>query len=300
MYCQKCGHHVDPDAKYCDFCGAYQERNDPSVETKKCKKCKREIPVNSNYCPYCGMDQALIIWEEKPRETPAPKETKKEERAMWDDQVEDDNLNDLINNMKKAGIQVKMIKKDDQKEAGPRPGLFRSTGLMLKDAFKTRKRMSLANYWWGYLGMILLSAILFNIVASLHVARNVEELLLVLVMLFYFIPTFTASIRRFHDAGVPTATILLRFVPFIGELIIWIFALRPSVDFTIRPMQKPGQNNRYQNADSNQGSDSSDQQKNDRDQQREDGNNNGNDSRPADSQGHDQQQDGQDDKNEKK
>ena len=149
--------------------------------------------------------------------------------------------------------------------------------------------MSLANYWWGYLGMILLSAILFNIVASLHVAKNVEEILLVLVMLFYFIPTFTASIRRFHDAGVPTATILLRFVPFIGELIIWIFALRPSVDFTIRPMQKPGQNDRYQNTDSNQHDGDFDQPKSDRDQHQDGGNSS-----------HDQGQDGQDKKNEKK
>ena len=56
------------------------------------------------------------------------------------------------------------------------------------------------------------------------------ELLLLVTTVVYFVPTFTASIRRFRDAGVPVGYMILRFIPFVGELIIWFFALRPSLE----------------------------------------------------------------------
>ncbi|EKW98833.1 DUF805 domain-containing protein [Ligilactobacillus saerimneri] len=226
MYCQKCGHQLDDNQQQCAFCGTVQELGQPNIETKKCKKCERDIPVNANYCSYCGMDQALIVWKERPQDEPEPEKT----IAGLDD-ASNSELNNLVANMKKAGIEVRVIKRDP-KDLPPhkRPGLINSTRRLLRDSFKVQGRMGLADYWWGYLGMVILLLVVIELLMSFVKNTTLLELLLLVTTVVYFVPTFTASIRRFRDAGVPVGYMILRFIPFVGELIIWFFALRPSLE----------------------------------------------------------------------
>ncbi|PDH24380.1 MAG: hypothetical protein CND84_04305 [Marine Group II euryarchaeote MED-G35] len=90
-------------------------------------------------------------------------------------------------------------------------------------------RASRSEYWWGYLGYVVIATVL-QIVGLVGAAAllNVNESLAGLVILIPYlailgmiIPTIAVSVRRLHDTGKSGWMLLIIFIPCIG-IILWI------------------------------------------------------------------------------
>ena len=101
-------------------------------------------------------------------------------------------------------------------------------------------RASRSEYWWwalftftGYLVLGLL-AFALGTATSRDGGRTPGLLALPLIILFavflfgILIPTLAVTVRRLHDAGYSGLLALLFLLPYLGGLIIMIFALMPS------------------------------------------------------------------------
>ncbi len=90
-------------------------------------------------------------------------------------------------------------------------------------------RASRSEYWWGYLGYVVIATVL-QIVALVGAAAllNVNESLAGLALLVpmlalvgMIIPSIAVSVRRLHDTGKSGWMLLIIMIPCIG-FILWI------------------------------------------------------------------------------
>ncbi len=90
-------------------------------------------------------------------------------------------------------------------------------------------RASRSEYWWGYLGYVIIATVL-QIVALVGAAAllNVNESLAGLALLVpmlalvgMIIPSIAVSVRRLHDTGKSGWMLLIIMIPCIG-FILWI------------------------------------------------------------------------------
>ena len=104
-----------------------------------------------------------------------------------------------------------------------------------------RGRAGRSEYWWWQLFVTLVMiglgvlALLIVAVGSTARAPSTMEGGLFLCWLFMiafvaatFVPNLALNWRRVQDAGMPGALSLLSFVPYVGSLVMFIFALLPS------------------------------------------------------------------------
>jgi uncharacterized membrane protein YhaH (DUF805 family) len=101
-------------------------------------------------------------------------------------------------------------------------------------------RASRSEYWWWALFTFVtylvlgLAAYALGIATSRDGGRTPGLLALPLIILFavfflgIIVPTLALTVRRLHDAGYSGLFALLLLVPYLGSLIIMIFALLPS------------------------------------------------------------------------
>ena len=118
-------------------------------------------------------------------------------------------------------------------------------GMGLLEIFKLTMTRNFANfsgratrreYWMFQLASILLG-FLFSFAfgtlsAVLMLIDNSYELVAILLPYLYplatLIPSLGISVRRLHDAGLSGWTLLLGIIPFVGPIILLLFALRDS------------------------------------------------------------------------
>ncbi|KRM05504.1 MAG: zinc-ribbon domain-containing protein [Liquorilactobacillus ghanensis] len=215
-YCQRCGRKIANETIDCPHCGIKQE-NPTEVENKHCKKCDQLIPVNANYCTYCGADQAFFYHDDQQKTVVPPTVTP--EPAVKEKLEEDTVPNRL------------------QKNESSRPGLIISTKLMIHDIFTISKRMGRADYWWGFLGLNLLSVAAGIIIGTLlslvqmldpQLTWTLYRLLLSAWLTFIYITVTTAQIRRLHDCEWSGWLILAKFIFFVGDIFIIYAMLQPQ------------------------------------------------------------------------
>jgi uncharacterized membrane protein YhaH (DUF805 family) len=101
-------------------------------------------------------------------------------------------------------------------------------------------RASRSEYWWWALFTFITYLVLglatyaLGIATSRDGGRTPGLLALPLIILFavfflgIIVPTLALTVRRLHDAGYSVLFALLLLVPYVGSLIIMIFALLPS------------------------------------------------------------------------
>lgn len=101
-------------------------------------------------------------------------------------------------------------------------------------------RASRGEYWWWYLFTFLTYLVLglltyvVGITTSRDGGRTPGLLALPLIILFaafalgIIVPTLALNVRRLHDAGYSGWLLLLMLIPYVGGLIIMIFAVLPS------------------------------------------------------------------------
>ena len=249
FYCQRCGRQLEANELRCHFCGIVQEREGTSIETKPCKQCKKAIPVNANFCPYCGLDQATLFYDETVSQ-PEPQEVDPDkllEQMLNDDtlknieKIEINSPQDLENFLMKIEAETKKMQAANAKKyhigknESVKPGLIVSTKLMLKDMFKVNKRLGADDFFWGYLGMYVLTIIYsIGLGVILSIVSQINSHLVSLIfavgfygwIIFFVFVTLTAFIRRFHDSELPAWLIWLRFIPGFGEFICLLLALK--------------------------------------------------------------------------
>lgn len=107
---------------------------------------------------------------------------------------------------------------------------------LTKNYAKFSGRATRREYWMFQLASILLG-FLFSFAfgtlsAVLMLIDNSYELVAILLPYLYplatLIPSLGISVRRLHDAGLSGWTLLLGIIPFVGPIILLLFALRDS------------------------------------------------------------------------
>ena len=101
-------------------------------------------------------------------------------------------------------------------------------------------RASRSEYWWWALFTFLVYLVLGLITYALGIATSRDggrtpgllAIPLIIVFAVFFlgiiVPTIALTVRRLHDAGYSGLFALLLLIPYLGSLIIMIFALLPS------------------------------------------------------------------------
>lgn len=104
-----------------------------------------------------------------------------------------------------------------------------------------------------YLLTIIVSVIMGAVLAGIYMyypkmVGTAFDVMFTVWMIFFFITTITAFIRRFHDSELPMFMIVFRFIPVAGELFCLFFAMRPQMisngryTFESKSKRKRGQN----------------------------------------------------------
>ena len=94
-------------------------------------------------------------------------------------------------------------------------------------------RAARSEYWWSYLGMVVISVVLqvfalvgaialFSISESLAVLPTLIALVAYLALLP---PSLGVSVRRLHDTGKSGWLLLLAFVPCIGAILLLVWMI---------------------------------------------------------------------------
>ena len=104
-------------------------------------------------------------------------------------------------------------------------------------------RTSRADYWWAFLGVFLITFVVYFICALLGADlnpsqpidlgayfSNIGNIIYVLYDLAFIIPIIAISVRRLHDINKSGWWYLLNCIPFVGEIVLFIFYLLPSVN----------------------------------------------------------------------
>jgi uncharacterized membrane protein YhaH (DUF805 family) len=101
-------------------------------------------------------------------------------------------------------------------------------------------RASRGEYWWWTLFTFLTVLVLGIPAAAIGIATSPDGgetpgtpaiPILVVLGLFYvavIVPTLAVTVRRLHDAGYSGWLVLLTFIPWLGGLILFVFALLPA------------------------------------------------------------------------
>lgn len=124
-----------------------------------------------------------------------------------------------------------------------KPGILNSTKLYFQDMFIGAKRISRADFWWGMLGMTILTVVLMVVFAALMNFLSLRSFYWSAVMGvafamtfgYYLIAIFTATIRRLHDLNMSAWWVLLVVIPFIGSLVLIILMFLPQKDVSKWP-----------------------------------------------------------------
>lgn len=95
-------------------------------------------------------------------------------------------------------------------------------------------RASRSEFWWFYL-FVCVVLFIFALVTILlmlletSTLNNVCIALLMLVMVALMLPVLSAMVRRLHDTGKSGWWLLISFIPWIGNLILLVLLLMPSI-----------------------------------------------------------------------
>ena len=113
-----------------------------------------------------------------------------------------------------------------------KPGLAASTKLYFQDMFVGAKRMSRADFWWGYLGSTLIAAVIMLffawVVTALPISdyywSSVSGLAIAITFGFYLVALFNAMIRRLHDTNKSAWWMLFLLISGIGYIVLVVMA----------------------------------------------------------------------------
>jgi len=178
---------------------------------KFCIKCGKKIPEAAEFCNYCGTNQVVG-----------------DKTQFADDTAK---VTDTSHN-------------NDKNES--KPGLLNSVKRYWDDMFTISKRMSRADYWWGYLGLAIVSLVLYLIYSGLYSGKPTMGYFNGAGLFFYSFPRFvgllifsfiyaglavmgfSAEVRRLHDSNKSGHFLWLSLIPVVGFILIIVFLCQAS------------------------------------------------------------------------
>lgn len=105
-------------------------------------------------------------------------------------------------------------------------GLINSTKLFFRDLFVGATRIKRADFWWGYLGTTIITAIALGLLTWImtilpvmdYYWSAVDGVAMAIVAGYYLIAIFNAAIRRLHDANFRAWWMLMLIIPVLGYI----------------------------------------------------------------------------------
>lgn len=116
------------------------------------------------------------------------------------------------------------------------PSLIASTKLYFQDLFVGAKKMSRADFWWGYLGITILTIAIMAIFAGIIVILPISDYYwsaiagvgFAITLGYYLIALFNAAIRRLHDTGKKAWWMLFLLLNVIGYIVLVVLLCQKS------------------------------------------------------------------------
>ena len=103
--------------------------------------------------------------------------------------------------------------------------IFNSFGTCLKKFFNFRDRASRSEYWYFHLIFSIVSIPLFIYEDSSNDTHLIYSGISGVLVLIFFIPALSVSVRRLHDINKSGWFVLISAIPFIGWLILAVMLL---------------------------------------------------------------------------
>lgn len=112
----------------------------------------------------------------------------------------------------------------------------------IKNAFNLQGRATRAEYWYLFLGTIIVNSIYVGLVWAAYNHVYVEQFITIIMMfitLYIDIMTFTVTVRRLHDVGKSGWILLLTIIPILNFYILYLLLLpsQPELNKYGYPMQ---------------------------------------------------------------
>ncbi len=121
--------------------------------------------------------------------------------------------------------------------------MFDSTKKILDNWKDFEGKTSRSDFWWGYLGISILTLIVgiipfilagfaigYDDVITLWILAVIAWILYLPAVIFITIATIAAEVRRLRDAGFPWWAIFVSAIPSVGGIALIVFLCLPTTD----------------------------------------------------------------------
>ncbi|MFC6181444.1 DUF805 domain-containing protein [Lactiplantibacillus daowaiensis] len=175
-----------------------------------CPKCGTAVSQEVRFCPKCGFDlsgtstanSTSTVTPEAVSAQPTPMRTatSTNDQAQW-----------------QATTATATAETDYQSNFG----FMGATKELFNHYVTFSGRMSRANFWWAYLGYLVLYLIAMTLYYSF--GDTFSSLLLIAIVLIYTCPLLSAASRRLHDTNRSFGYYWVLLIPIVGA--IWLIVL---------------------------------------------------------------------------
>lgn len=223
-YCVQCGAKLNADAKFCDHCGAKQPNLAPKRSEVQHQATPTERPTREE------------LHRQQVSQATAAQPTVTVKQPTSQPTAQRSNVNNNYTNYQQPTEawpnQQQYASSNAYNESG-RPGLLNSFDVWVKNALHPSVCMGRADYWWGYLGMYIIEAIMtIAFIAAYYIDQYIVSFLF-MFLIFIFLAVLSvwsilATIERIHDTGKSGWNFCWGFIPFVGGIIVLVFLCQPT------------------------------------------------------------------------
>jgi len=185
-----------------------------------CPKCGTAVKAPAHFCPSCGFDlstagESATTGTAQPTAQPSQTAPISNETAT--------NTTPVTPTATRSQAATTNVAPDAPIDYQSNLGLIGAMKQYFQNYVNFNGRMSRANFWWAYLGyMIVYVAVL---IIDLSINSNV---LMGLVTLVFAVPSLTSFSRRLHDSNYSFTNYFWVLLPVIGWIYLIILICKPG------------------------------------------------------------------------
>lgn len=240
-FCENCGHELEEGATFCTNCGMPQKPGMKAPGQNGTMHSDQDINLYSEHSetqggnPFTGADTGASTGSYTSPEAGFTQDgssqggmTSGGEYSMQDSNKPGDGYYADHDN---ADSQAESFSHGSETvNVTPSPGMGFTeavrTCLTKYADFSGRARRS--EYWYFFLFYFLVTMAANYLGNQFSIAYNGRNLLSIIVLVAFFLPSLAVSVRRLHDIGMSGLFYLLSLLPYIGILVIVAFYIRDS------------------------------------------------------------------------
>ena len=225
---------------------------------KKCFMCGRDLEDTANYCAYCGMYQPKPQTSNAPN-SPEQAEEKAQTQTPFEEPTSGNQASQSANGMPYQGTYYADVPPQNPHGYAPQNpynfggyaappyvepphdnSLWEAYKLALKNYAVFSGRTRRRDYWFfSIMNSIIYAvfALVFYIGTFSSLASDSDAPMVWLVLssvlmggysLAMMVPSFSIMVRRLHDTGKSAWYLLFLFLPYIGQIILFVFCCLDS------------------------------------------------------------------------